>query len=365
MKGLLALQQPDPRAIRAQGFGYVPPMQSPAVPPQVAPQGAPQAPTPAQGMGLNQMKQVYGLLAGGADDPTQVGMQYVNAVQHQQQMQSENSQMGQLLKLYGTVNPRDWTVESLSNFHKNFVENGTVDYNLLERYKGMSSVVEKEIIAADNAAAAAADSAAVAGDLADRYLDAHRRGNFRQGLAGAFDTWITRNITGNYDSQNALKQDFTKFVNEMVIKGLPPGVASDRDIKITQAGWPPATASPEYMAAYMNGIKKLKIIEHTRAAHRSNYLGINKDVTGAYSSWAKNQQDLVRNAFRYHGLGIDTVDSSVDNQTYAAQKYGSQVRPVPAPRGDPNMSGAVHEEITRDQPDEVSVEDINYWSSMK
>lgn len=89
-------------------------------------------------------------------------------------------------------------------------------------------------------------------DLANR-LDAESAGY------GKFTTakeWL-KNATGNQDYLTQLRNEYVRIKNGQVIKMLPPGVASDRDIQIAMRGFPEETADTKVIASFLRGMAKL------------------------------------------------------------------------------------------------------------
>jgi hypothetical protein len=292
--------------------------------------------------GMQQMNQMYGLLAQHADDPTQVGMDYIRSAQQQQVLDRQNAPIEKFLQLYGNVNPYDWTAQSLQKFHDNYVKTGGLQFDLLQPKQKMSSVVEKSILDADTQVADASNAVLRFSNLSDRFMQAARTGEFRQGLPGAVDQWITRNITGEYDDINALKQDYIKLRNSQAIKDLPPGVASDRDVAIAMEGWPPPNASPAYMASFLRGLQKMQVASFARNSHKSNYLSLRESPKGLTGDWMKNRNSYIDGAWRAHGLDKAQLDAKYSNKEAAeilAQQRGMYMTPS-APASTPGQSPA-------------------------
>ncbi len=312
--GLLAPMTTNPAELaRQQGFGYLPPQRQAGGAPGMF--GGPG--------GMNQLKQFYGaMLPGAQDNPLAFGQGFVRAMQQQQQINQENSPMGQLLRMYGQVNPRDWKKDSMQRFHDNLVRTGKIDFGLLERYEPVNNTIQKAIGEADKAASEAWSASTQADRLAQRYWDQYLNGDFDTGLIGTAKDWIANNITGIYSDQTALVKDFTKYRNEQAIKDLPPGVASDRDVQITMAGLPTGRVSPEYLAAYMRGVQKLKLAEYARAAHRSGYLTMNQRFDGITEDWAKRGQRNIERLWRQHDFPADYTDSNISDLDWMTKKYG-------------------------------------------
>ena len=71
-------------------------------------------------------------------------------------------------------------------------------------------------------------------------------------------------IAGLRDAEEIQKTEFFRNVNNQIINGLPPGVASDRDIEIFSKGFPTGNASSEEIQQYL--------------AVEQRFLGITQDV---------------------------------------------------------------------------------------
>ncbi|OWQ83601.1 hypothetical protein CDN99_26080 [Roseateles aquatilis] len=76
------------------------------------------------------------------------------------------------------------------------------------------------------------------------------------GAGSGAKEWLKR-ATGSEDTISALKREYTRMASQGVIKLLPPGPASDKDIENAKAGIPDANASPEVLASYLRGMSKL------------------------------------------------------------------------------------------------------------
>lgn len=66
-----------------------------------------------------------------------------------------------------------------------------------------------------------------------------------------------KRIVGGQDKFTSLKQEYVKLRNTDVLKNLPPGVASDKDIEIALKAFPDENANPDQIAAFLRGTAKL------------------------------------------------------------------------------------------------------------
>lgn len=335
-------QQPPPGAhIRAQGYGH-----ASAYPPGQASGFQSQSP------GMQNLNELYAIMARGADDPTAVMQDYVSAVQQQQVIDRQNAPLEQFLRLYGNVNPHDWTADSLANFHEHFVQTGQIDYRLLEEKQRLTSEENQRIFTAVDNSQKARNQVGNLMNLARRMDAAAMRGDYRTGIAGGIESWINRNLTGHYDENQSLRTDWERVMNMQVINALPPGVASDRDIMLVKAGYPPATASPAYLAAFARGMAKLQIVEQAYWQHQGEFLGMQATPAQLATSWNQAGRDRVEQAMRIHGLQIQNptrADGSImSDEEYAQQFYDSRMM-MTSPNAQP----------TPGQPGNVSQRDFD------
>jgi hypothetical protein len=105
---------------------------------------------------------------------------------------------------------------------------------------------------------------------AETVIDAERLASQAENLAAEIDKakpangWIgkgweaIKGITGGQDKITALKQEYAKLRNTEVLKNLPPGVASDKDIEIAMGAFPKDDANPGYISSFMRGVAKLQ-----------------------------------------------------------------------------------------------------------
>lgn len=92
---------------------------------------------------------------------------------------------------------------------------------------------------------------------ADNLATAIEKAKPASGWAGqAFENW--KKGTGTQDSITALKQDYVRLRNQDVLKNLPPGVASDKDIEIALKAFPDENANPEQLSGFLRGMAKLQ-----------------------------------------------------------------------------------------------------------
>jgi len=274
--------------------------------------------------GAKRLNEIYGIMAEGAERPSAVGQQYVDTMQKQQVLDRANQPIEQFLKLYGNVNPYDWSAKSLQRFHDNYVQTGQLQFDLLEPKQTLTSEENSAILKADEKMYTSGSQIGRMGSMVDRLDAAARSGDYTQGIVGTVDEWFSRNITGNVDDTELLKQEYRGLKNSKVIADLPPGVASDKDIAIAREGWPGPNVSPAYLAAFMRGVQKLQVMEYAWNAHRSHFIGMERNVAGLSADWQKNKGRWISDAMYNNGLQMYNPlneDGTEMDMNQAAQHY--------------------------------------------
>lgn len=138
--------------------------------------------------------------------------------------------------------------------------------------------VRKDADAAIVNAGVAKTSADQMNSLADR-IQANSFGT--EGVFATADQWLADSLGVGEDEVNDIRKEFTRLRNSEVVKSLPPGPATDRDISIFAEGYIKATASPERMAAYLRGAAKARDIESRVEAAKADWLTNNRSLQRA------------------------------------------------------------------------------------
>jgi hypothetical protein len=264
-----------------------------------------------QYMNPESISQLYGILAQGATDPQQLGAQYISAMQAQQR----SDPLQNVMQLFGKINPHDYSPQSIQKFYNHLMQTGEPRYDFLAERERLSSTEEKALLDSYNEMTSASSALANIGNLAERFQGAI--GEYRQGLYGTLDSWYKKSISGDQDDLDLLKQQYIQLRNEQVIKNLPPGVASDRDIAIAQEGWPPPNANAEYIASFLRGVQKMQVIKYASAMHRNNYISANQNMRFMGQDWGSKADLYTLESMRANGLEPNLIDTDETPQQYA------------------------------------------------
>lgn len=144
-----------------------------------------------------------------------------------------------------------------------------------------STATEKEIFSAVDGAQTASVQYENYTDLANRY---EQSPNLASGAAGSFAEWI-KEQTGTQDAASLLRRDWAAVKASEVVKNLPPGAASDADVKMALAGFLPNNANPKAVASFLRGTAKLAKINGEFNSFKADYLSENKSPAGMLKAW--------------------------------------------------------------------------------
>lgn len=247
------------------------------------------------------MASLYGLLAQGADNPEQVGMDYAQRMIAQQNANAQNSPLMQMMQIYGNVNPHDFESASIQKFHENLMQTGRPDFSLLQRYDPYSSVEQQEVNRLNSAALKGEEQLWRFQSLAEGF-DRFAAQDVAAGVPGRMEEFF-RKTFGKENELSALRTEFNNTINSAVLDALPPGVASDKDIEIARSGWPAGTSNPEYIAAYLRVMRGYKAYQYAQTLYRARYISSNKDERGFLEDWEKNKDWFTQRVFQDAGVG--------------------------------------------------------------
>lgn len=138
--------------------------------------------------------------------------------------------------------------------------------------------VRKDADAAVIAAGSALTAADQMASLADR-IAANSFG--AEGVFATADQWLADSLGVGENEVNDIRKEFTRIQNSEIVRNLPPGPATDRDISTVAEGYLKATASPERMESYLRGLEKLRRIEGELEYGKADWLSKNGSLQRA------------------------------------------------------------------------------------
>lgn len=113
---------------------------------------------------------------------------------------------------------------------------------------------------------AATASAAQMTDLANQ-IDTAAPNSLAGGTAEAL-----KSFTGQQNYITSLRQEYVRLRASEVMKSLPPGSASDTDVKQALLGFPSETASPATLSSFLRGVAKLQTYQAQYADAKSQWV---------------------------------------------------------------------------------------------
>lgn len=293
------------------------------------------------------VNEIYGILAANASNPEAVGQNYVSAMQRQQNADTYNQPLERFLRMYGNVNPYDFTQDSLADFHDTLMNTNDMAqaFRKLKRVETMSSNEQKFLHEAIETYQEAERSTSQMMSLAQRFEQANQAG-IRTGALGGLEEWFLK-FAGNENDWTLMRAEYDRLRNAQVIQALPKGPASDKDIAIAQRGFPDSTANAAYVAAFLRGMAKMKAVSQAQAMHRAHYIGRNKTEQGLLTDWASDRDYWINKAVDSVGgwyapvkadgtpmTSDEALEARFGNTTTLGGAPTGEVPPVATPAGD-------------------------------
>jgi hypothetical protein len=148
----------------------------------------------------------------------------------------------------------------------------------------------------DEAQAIAFDSEKTANgfDLLSREFDAL---GFSGGAVASITDFL-KDALGTQDEVSALRRKFRGIRASQAMKNLPPGPASDKDIKLALGAFPPENAPARVISSYIKGAAKLSRIDQAFQTFKAEYISENKNTAGLIKAWKKNKVRIIDEAVK-------------------------------------------------------------------
>lgn len=109
---------------------------------------------------------------------------------------------------------------------------------------------------------------------------------------GIFGSWKDglKTATGNEDAVSSLRRAWIATKNKEAIQSLPPGSASDPDIKMAQGGFLSNDANPKEVASFLRGIAKIERYKSEYNNFKAEYISKKNDTRGLLKAWQKKNK---------------------------------------------------------------------------
>jgi hypothetical protein len=109
---------------------------------------------------------------------------------------------------------------------------------------------------------------------------------------GAYE--FLKEATGAEDAVSELKRKYLKIRASQLVKNLPPGAASEKDVQLALSGFPKSTANPETMSSFMRGLARLQQFQADYSNFRSQYLSDNATERGMLKAWKGREVPVLK-----------------------------------------------------------------------
>lgn len=166
---------------------------------------------------------------------------------------------------------------------------------------------------ATDLAGKAEDQLYVMQDLARRYEEVQPTGGYLGSAAGAF-----REFVGRTNDIDLLKTEYLALRNEFVGQNLPPGAASDADVRLALEGFPTTEYSAKDIASFLRGQAKIAAIKTEKNRLRAKYLSDNKgDDSGFSDAWTqlRNSEGFSEQLAAKYNFTWNPIEEPVDFNT--------------------------------------------------
>lgn len=161
--------------------------------------------------------------------------------------------------------------------------------------------------------------------LAERYAKEKPTGGF---FGNAYEGF--KKFVGGQDGISSLKTEFDGLVNERIIKNLPPGVASDKDIKLIQSGFPNSSWSAPEIEQWLRVVARISAVSSAKKDAFADYLNENRgNAAGFNQEWRKTlkSEGFVDALYKEYGLGAVTSASEDPRTQEFDQDFADSLKP--------------------------------------
>lgn len=156
-----------------------------------------------------------------------------------------------------------------------------------------------------------------AAELSQLAADFDATAELPAGARATFDE-AAKKFFGEQDAVTALRERFRGGRNSQVLKNLPPGVASDKDIEIAMSGFPSDKAPKANITSFLKGQVKIQALDAAYQRFKVDYIDENKTLRGINSAWRKEADRVFAD--------IQKEIERPLNKSYTIQDYEAEAR---------------------------------------
>ena len=146
---------------------------------------------------------------------------------------------------------------------------------------------QKNLDTAQTAAMESESKANSLGDLASQFTN-----NADELGGGMFGSWKDglKTATGSEDAVSSLRKAWISTKNKETMQSLPPGSASDADIKMAKGGFLGNDANPEQVASFLRGLEKIERYKSKYNNFKAQYISEKGDTRGLLKAWKEQSK---------------------------------------------------------------------------
>ena len=147
----------------------------------------------------------------------------------------------------------------------------------------LSAGLEKALLSSQDATLESQRNANSFDALADDFTKA---ASIPGGVKGSVSETL-KALLGSQDEVSELRRRFNQIRVSEGLRNLPPGTASDSDVKLAMSGLPPENANPETVAAFLRGAARLSRFEAGFNQFKSDYISEKSTGKGINQTWRR------------------------------------------------------------------------------
>ena len=151
----------------------------------------------------------------------------------------------------------------------------------------LSAHLQKRLSVAGDDAIKSEGNAGQYNALAEQIVGADISG----GLFGGSWGEALKDVTGSQDAKTELRKKYNAIRGLNVVKNLPPGSASDIDVKMALAGFPTDNASGDNIASFLRGLAKLEQANADLNNFKAEYISEHGTERGLLADWKKTNKE--------------------------------------------------------------------------
>lgn len=197
-----------------------------------------------------------------------------------------------------------------------------LDQQAEQRQRDLSVADTKAIREATGAAQVARGKARQLSSLAQQYITERPTGGVLGNAFSAFKDFI-----GGQDEISSLRTQATQLLTSAALDNLPPGAASDGDVRLALRGFPNANWNAEELGRYLAGLAKLEAFNAEYQDFLAKWISDNKgDTSGVNEAFAEYAKTIKDRYFDTTATAAATEggegDGAVDFNTWRQQQQG-------------------------------------------